>query len=462
MIGEVLTALELMYRELLLFGGFWLLIGAIDDLCIDVIWLVRRIYRHFVYYRSQAPLRAHELSAARRSGLLAVFIPTWREANVIGAMLEQCERNWRDTDCDHRIYVGCYANDDEGIAEVSEAAASNPRVRLVLVSHPGPTTKADCLNSLWQTLIADELAGGYKAKAIILHDAEDAVHPDELRVFDRLIEKSSAVQLPVIPIRTERSPWISAHYCDEFAEAHGKFMVVREAIGAALPLAGVGCAIDRNLLGRIAFDNQGRPFDESSLTEDYELGFRIGAIGGRTIMARILDSQGELVGTKAHFPETLAASVRQKSRWLTGIALAGWDRLGWEGSVAEKWMLLHDRRSVFSALVLVVAYACIILTALLTASAALGVHQLTPLSPLLITLLTANAGFLIWRMAMRAAFVWAIYGPGQAALSVPRSLIANIIAIMAARRACFAYLRHCFGKPLIWDKTTHHVVPVAK
>jgi adsorption protein B len=36
---------------------------------------------------------------------------------------------------------------------------------------------------------------------------------------------------------------ISGHYCDEFAEAHGKFMPVRQKLGASLPLAGVGCAI---------------------------------------------------------------------------------------------------------------------------------------------------------------------------------------------------------------------------
>lgn len=48
------------------------------------------------------------------------------------------------------------------------------------------------------------------------------------------------VQLPVIPVRTNGSRWISGQYCYEFAEAHGKTMVVREAIGAALPIgAGV-------------------------------------------------------------------------------------------------------------------------------------------------------------------------------------------------------------------------------
>jgi ribosome-binding factor A len=34
-------------------------------------------------------------------------------------------------------------------------------------------------------------------------------------------------------------------------------------------------------------------------------------------------------------------------------------------------------------------------------------------------------------------------------------IISNIVAIMAARRAVSAYLRHCFGAELKWDKTAH-------
>jgi adsorption protein B len=329
----------------------------------------------------------------------------------------------------------------------------------VLVNHKGPTTKADCLNRLWKALLADEIAGGYKAKAIVLHDAEDAVHTDELRVFDRLLAIGGAVQLPVIPVRTKSSRWISGHYCDEFAEAHGKNMVVREAIGARLPLAGVACAIERNLIGRLAVMHGGDPFDPNSLTEDYELGMRIGAAGGRTIMARILDSNGRLIGTRACFPDTLTSSVRQKARWLTGIALAGWDRLGWNGNLAQKWMLLQDRRSILAAIVMSAAYACILLTAILTVAEALGAYQPKPFAPTLIILLWCNAAFLFWRLFVRAAFVAALYGPKEALLSIPRSVITNIIAIMAAQRACSDYVRHCFGTPLRWDKTAHHIVP---
>jgi bacteriophage N4 adsorption protein B len=304
-------------------------------------------------------------------------------------------------------------------------------------------------------LIGDELIAGEKAKAIILHDAEDMVDPEELRVFDRLIERNHVVQLPVIPVRVKGSLWVSGHYCDEFAEAHAKSLVVREAIGAALPLAGVGCAIDRIILGRIALANSNMPFDCSSLTEDYELGLRIGSAGGRTILARIADDNGRLIGTRACFPSTINSAVRQKARWLTGIALAGWDRLGWQGGMAEMWMRVRDRRAIFAAIVLFVAYCCIVLGGLLMLAQLFGLFVPRALPKVIRLLLVANFGFLLWRLLVRSYFVGQLYGVREALLSIPRIFVANIIALLAARRACFAYARHCRGSPLGWDKTTH-------
>src|SRR3546814_4746345 len=68
---------------------------------------------------------------------------------------------------------------------------------------------------------------------------------------------------------------------------------------------------------------------ETSWTEDYGIGLRIGALGGRGILARVPEYPGgPVVAVRAYFPATLDAAVRQKARWLFGIALAGWDRTG--------------------------------------------------------------------------------------------------------------------------------------
>jgi adsorption protein B len=53
---------------------------------------------------------------------------------------------------------------------------------------------------------------------------------------------------------------------------------------------------------------------------------------------------------------------------------------------------------------------------------------------------------------MRAGFTTATYGLKQGLLSVPRLLVANLIAILATRRALSIHRR---GGPRRWDKTSH-------
>ena len=258
---------------------------------------------------------------------------------------------------DYRLYVGVYPNDLATIEAVEAVTRDDERVQIVNGDLPGPTTKAECLNRLWAALVRDEQAEGRGFKAVVLHDAEDVVHSAELKLFDRLIERFDLVQLPVLPLVDRGSRWISGHYMDEFSETHGKGLVVPEALGAGMPSAGVGCALSRAALQQMADLGDGRPFDADSLTEDYELGLRLKDFGGRGIFVRLPASPGgRLVAVRAHFPARLEAAVRQKTRWMTGIALSGWDRLGWGGGSAERWMRLRDRRAVLAALILAAAY----------------------------------------------------------------------------------------------------------
>jgi adsorption protein B len=76
----------------------------------------------------------------------------------------------------------------------------------------------------------------------VLHDAEDMVDPAALGLLDRALDEADFVQLPVLPEPQRSSRLVGSHYCEEFAEAHGKLMVVRGALSAGLPAAGVGCA----------------------------------------------------------------------------------------------------------------------------------------------------------------------------------------------------------------------------
>ena len=440
---DVLAILELIMRETLLFAACGFVLLGASDLAVDLIWIGLWLKRRWGAVAA--------FPAAERPGRLAVFVPAWDEAAVIGPMLAHAQAAFAGVD--HVLYVGCYPNDPDTVAAVR--AVGGERLRLVIGPAPGPTSKADCLNRIWERMIEDEAADGVRFKAVVLHDAEDVVHSAEPGLFDALVERFDLVQLPVAPLIDPGSRFVGGHYIDEFAEAHGKELVVRQAIGAGLPSAGVGCAIRRDSLAAIAAE-RGSPFDGDSLTEDYELGLRLGAMGRSAAFVRIArQAGGAAIATREHFPATLDAAVAQKARWMAGIALAGWDRLGWDGGLAERWMRLRDRQSLLAALVLAAAYLALVLYALLIGSAALGGRGLAPFPPALKLLLAINSALLLWRLAMRFGFVAGAYGWREGLRALPRTVTANLIAMMAARRALVRYVFMRRTGAFAWDKTAH-------
>jgi len=444
-----LSIVDAMVRELTLFAAVFLALGGADDFLIDLLFLC---YCTDERHRRRG-LSAESIDAGAHR--FAVFVPAWDESPVIGAMLRAMLARWGTGS--YRIYVGTYPNDPATIAVVGRVAAADPRVRLVIGPRPGPTTKADCLNALWAALERDQAAEGEAFTAIVLHDAEDVVHPQELAVYARWIDTHAAVQLPVTPLCQPGSRLVSGHYLDEFAQSHGATLLVRQMLGASLPLAGVGCAIRCDVLRQIA-RARGAPFDATSLTEDYELGLRLRAMGARSAFVRVPEAPGGApVAVRAYFPATVQAAVRQKARWMAGIALAGWDRTGWGRcwDLGDHWMRMRDRRVALSMPVLAIAYAALLGWGLsLLCHWSLGVP-----SPVLDARLQEVVGFnlllLAWRLVMRTALVTQLYGWREGRWAGPRMVVATYIALLAARRALWIYIRLLAGGPLRWDKTAH-------
>ena len=444
--GVLIDGLAFIVRELALFAAVGFLVLGASDLLVDLIWIGLRLKRFILRVR---PARLDDLAGPAQPGCLAVFVPAWHEQDVVGRMLANALGAWRGAD--FRIFVGCYPNDPATIAAVR--MVSGERIRLVIGDRPGPTTKADNLNTLWAALLEAE-ANGERYKAVVLHDAEDVVHSAELALFDRMVERFDLVQLPVLPLIPKRKRGVSAHYVDEFCESHGKELVVREALGAGLPSAGVGCAISRDAMTLLAGPDNA-PFDAASLTEDYEIGLKLHALGRRGAFVRLPANGSGVVSTREHFPADFRGAIAQKSRWIAGIALSGWDRLGWRGGIAERWMRLRDRQAPLAALLLVVAYFTFLAMPLLGFAAALAGQPVVLITPLLGTLMTVAAGLLAWRLIMRFAFVARSYGVVEGLRAVPRVIVSNAIAILAAREALSRYARARHTGAPEWGKTTH-------
>lgn len=440
--APALSVVDGIARESALFAATGFLIGGLDDLAADLLYLT-------------TARRAAEPTAPSQRRRFAMFVPAWDESAVIAPMLTAALA--RIGEHDVRIYVGAYPNDAATIAAVMQVASTDKRVRLAVGSLPGPTTKGCNLNSMWRALAADEAAADWRADTIVLHDAEDVIDPQEFAVFERYLASFDYVQLPVRPLIPSDSRWVAAHYSDEFAEVHYRSLALRQRLGVGLPLAGVGCAIRRDAIDGVAAKRGGEPFDPTSLTEDYELGLALAAGGARGCFARVRDADGRPVAVRAYFPSRLNAAVLQKARWMNGIALMGWDRLGWRdaGGLAGIWMRMRDRRAPLAMLVLAVAWF-----AMFVGSVSVLAHVATGLpvaetTAWLDTLLLANSALLLWRFGMRGSATGAAYGWREGARAIPRFMVANFIGLFAARRALINYGKSLRGAAPHWDKTAH-------
>lgn len=453
----------LFQHELLLFAGVFFLIGALDDVLVDAVWLwLKTRGKAQTLMVDRVALRDYELN-----GSIAVFVPAWNEASVIGDTIRHTLSVWPQAEL--RLYVGCYANDPNTIMAAMSAASElaklgDNRLRIVIHDRQGPSTKADCLNRLHQALREDERRTGGLFACVVFHDAEDMVDPAAISLLDREIaDGADFVQLPVEPLVQRNSRWLGSHYCEEFAESHGKAMVVRSALGAGLPGAGVGCAVSRRALHQLSRRRvDGTPFETQSLTEDYELGLSVAAMGGQSRFVRARGDDGTLIATRAYFPSQLSHVVRQKTRWVHGIALQGWDRVGWTGGLVERWMRARDRRGPLTALVLWVGYILLSLTLALWVAQAVGAAPRLAISPWLTALILLNLTAFGWRALMRFLFTSRSYGWAEGGRALLRIPLANVVAIMAGRRAITAYAASLFGRPVTWDKTPHFEHPASQ
>ncbi|WP_369821515.1 glycosyl transferase family protein [Novosphingobium sp. CF614] len=456
-IAQAIMALQAIEQELLLFAAFWFLVGALDDIGVDLCWLWLKLTG-----RAHVPRITRQEAAAPLRGRAAILIAAWQEAEVIGHTVGHALSSWRQAD--FTLYVGCYANDPATIAAAMSGAGDDTRVRIIIHESAGPTTKADCLNRLYAGLCEDERRHGYRFRSVVLHDSEDMVHPAELAVIDSALGDVDYVQLPVRPEPQQGSPWVAGHYSDEFTESHAKALIVRDALGAAIPAAGVGCGFSREMIARIArlrrAEGAAAPFAAECLTEDYELGLLVRRHGGTSRFLRLRDAEGDLVATRAYFPARLEDAVRQKARWIHGIAFQGWDRLGWSRSIADLWMATRDRRGPLTAIVLACGYALIVIEGVLAMAWFAGARPQMAISPVLRTMLALCFCSFVWRMLVRFAFTAREYGLGEGLRALPRIPVANVIAIIAGRRALAAYLRSLRGATVSWEKTRHDAHPV--
>ena len=125
-----------------------------------------------------------------------------------------------------------------------------------------------------------------------------------------------------------------------------KDMVARGLMKSFIPSNGVGTAYSRQALQKLAESSSNRIFEPGCLTEDYENGMRLHKLGCSQIFIPPLPGPEGYMATREFFPTTAAAAIRQRTRWVTGIALQTWERHGWPGGLSQRYWLWRDRKGL--------------------------------------------------------------------------------------------------------------------
>ena len=423
-----------------------LLLSGLDDLVptLLVFWCWARPKRR--------PRRIPEPEEERR---IAIFVPCWREAAVIDEMVRRNLSVIRYDNFD--LFLGVYPNDDATLAAARRLAATLRRVHTAECPHAGPTSKADCLNWIYQHMLLFEEERRMRFDTIVVHDAEDLIHPGALALINRERQIYDMIQVPVLALPTPKRELTHGVYCDDFAEYQTIDMRARQISRAFLPSNGVGTAYAHDVLDRLAETNGNRVFEPASLTEDYESGVRIHALGYSQRFCP-LATAGDFTATREYFPRAFWKAVRQRTRWVMGVALQSWERNGWRGQWLTKYWFWRDRKGLWANPL--GAFANVLFIAgVLTWLWAWRVDRPWPMrvySPLAISLTTATLLLQCVRLAIRMECVRRIYG-GRFALLVPlRSLHENVINGVATARALVTYaLARLRRSPLVWLKTEH-------
>lgn len=483
--GLIMLMLYFLMWYFLVILSIFFIISGLDDLFIDLYYWVRYFIRLWST-RLYSPLTYQQLTL-KNEQLIAIMVPCWHEDNVIPTMLKH---NCYSIDYNnYYFFVGVYPNDQPTVDAVKRVAEIIPNVQCVIGEKPGPTNKAANLNSIYNYIKTFEKQIDKQFDIFVFHDSEDVIHPLSFKLYNYLIPRKDMIQIPIFPIAV--SYWNFTHwtYADEFAENHTKDIIVREALKAHVPSAGVGTAFSRKALYLLEDPVTEMPFSVDSLTEDYRtsLSIRLKGLKQVFVVQRIThlkwEKKGifrdryeqkkvtEFIATRALFPVEYIKAVRQKSRWIIGIVFQEWSHINWPKEWAVRYTLAHDRKTIFTHFIDGFGYfvfAFWIFYYLMTSGnpyypslqEQFNMHSWVWWLIITITVIMCD------RLVQRAIAIRRVYHKWiPAFLAIPRAFYGNIINLHAVFRAYRIYRKPANkksseakpgAKQVAWDKTDHH------
>ncbi len=456
--------------EFLSLHDIWILVTVslcllflIDDLFIDIWALLAGL--------KPKKISPNELSSIKSlpEKKIAIVMANWKEADIIERTVTGNIDGIQYAN--YKIYLGVYPNDKETLAAARRSEAKYKNVEVVVNSFDGPTSKGQMLNEIVRHLSAKQSSTVPAYDILLMHDSEDVVHPLSLKLLNARTDVYDYIQIPVFSLDVPITKFTAGIYIDEFIESHTKELLVRDALNAGVPSAGVGTALRWSAVDKLLKHQNGNFLKEDTLTEDYHLGLTCHDLKMKVHFSSEYyelknknDShfKNEYIATREYFPQKIRQSVRQKTRWSLGIGIQGFLARSWRSNNAFGiYFLWRDRKGLFSA-------------PLFTSSTALAIYftytwffigywpslDHGPFNWFSVVLMWTNLVLSIIRVINRVYLVSKVYGLGTALFVPLRWVGANFINTISTYSAIFKWIVYkAKGNEIKWAKTDH-MLPV--
>jgi len=225
-----------------------------------------------------------------------VLVPLYREANVVNQLVKALGRlNWPVSRLDIKLI--CEA-DDHATIEALKSEQLGPQFEIVEVPPAHPRTKPKALNYA--------LAGA-RGEFVVIYDAEDRPHPDQLRAAYAQFAASPrdvvCLQAPLV-ISNGAASWITAAFALEYAALFRMLLPMLARRRMPVPLGGTSNHL------RVAELRACGGWDPYNVTEDADLGMRLYRLG---YVCGVIDCP-----TYEDAPATVRVWLNQRTRWFKG------------------------------------------------------------------------------------------------------------------------------------------------
>ncbi len=257
-------------------------------------------------YMGAILLRALALGHTRKSAAVpqtterlpvyTVLVALYKEAEVAGQLVAALKRlNWPAAKLDIKLI--CEADDHPTIAAL-RAEELGPQFEIVEVPAMQPRTKPKALNYALAAV---------RGEFLVIYDAEDRPHPDQLRAAYAEFAASPAdvvcLQAPLVTTNGSAS-WIAASFALEYAALFRMLLPMLASYRLPMPLGGTSNHL------RVAELKAAGGWDPHNFTEDADLGMRLYRLGYR---CGVIDCP-----TYEDAPTTAKVWLNQRTRWFKG------------------------------------------------------------------------------------------------------------------------------------------------